>query len=72
MTWNYRILNHGTHYALHEVYYRDGKPASYTAEPVAFVCDPEDGAEGVIASLTMALEAGKRPVLTPADFEGYV
>lgn len=65
MTWNYRIIDHGTHLALHEVFYDEaGAPFSWTAEPVRFVCDPEEGSKGIILSLEMALDdARQRPVL---------
>lgn len=39
MTWNYRIIrtedDGETDLALHEVYYEDGKPTSWTCEPAA-------------------------------------
>lgn len=61
MTWRYQILDHGTHYALHEVY-DDGR--SWTADPITFVCDPEEGSDGIIRSLEMALaDARNLPVL---------
>ncbi len=37
---------------------------SWTAEPITFVCDPEEGPAGIIRSLEMALaDARKLPVL---------
>jgi len=70
-TWNYRVVDHGTHFALHEVYYTDGVPTSWTTEPVTFVCDPEDGATGVQESLAMAAKSAiEHPVLLAADLPG--
>jgi molybdopterin-guanine dinucleotide biosynthesis protein A len=65
MTWNYRIINHGEWLGLHEVHYSEnGEPVAYTAAPAPFSCDTEDGAEGIIASLQMALkDARSREVL---------
>lgn len=71
MTWNYRIIDHGEHLALHEVYYRDGKPSSYTAGPVAFICGKDEGPQDIIRSLAKALnDATNKPVLHLADFAG--
>ncbi|WP_037516970.1 hypothetical protein [Sphingomonas sp. LH128] len=69
MKWNYRIIDHGDHLALHEVYYDDaGQPSAFTTGPVTFVCDPEDGARGLIWSLEKALVgATARPVLKSVD-----
>lgn len=65
MTWNYRILDHGDHFALHEVFYSPrGKPNGWTENAISFTAHPEEGAEGVIGSLEMALaDARKHPVL---------
>lgn len=70
MSWDYRIIDHGTHLGLHEVHYDgEGKPRSYTTEAVSFVCDPEDGVKGITASLERALNCALyRDVLKPADF----
>ena len=68
-TWNYRVVRrqaHGQPYlALHEVHYDDaGKPTGMTKEPCRFVCEDEDGAESIAASLMMAhSDAIKRPIL---------
>lgn len=74
-TWNYRIIDHGDHLALHEVHYDDdGKPVGYTAEATSFVADPEEGRAGIISSLRMALgdaENPGRPTLTPAGFPSH-
>lgn len=71
MTWNYRIIDFGTHFALHEVYYDEvGQPKRYTSGPADFVVDLEDGAEGITASLEIALrDARQHPVLDAAVFQ---
>lgn len=65
--WNYRVIDFGTHKALHEVHYDDdGKPSCYTSEPITFVCEPD---EDIASALEMALDdVRKYPALTPADF----
>lgn len=72
MTWNYRVIDFGTHMALHEVYYDEhGHPTSYTKEPVSFVVDQEEGRAGIISSLRMALNDCESPIklaLKPGDF----
>lgn len=72
MTWNYRIVNHGEWLGLHEVYYHDdGRPKMYTADPISFACETDEGAAGIIKSLKMALnDARQRPVMTLDDFKG--
>lgn len=42
MTWNYRILDFGTHYALHGVYYDNDIPHSWTEEPCSFTWDIDE------------------------------
>lgn len=71
-TWNYRIIRHRKPeewLAVHEVYYDEaGNPSSMTVEPITFLVDGEEGPEGVIRSLEMALaDAKKHPVLEEAD-----
>jgi len=68
MTWNYRIVRHhqpSEWFGLHEVFYDDsGSPMGITAEPIGFISDGEEGPEGIIRSLEMALNDAKRhPVL---------
>jgi hypothetical protein len=75
MSWNYRIIDFGTHKALHEVYYDDaGNPRAYTAEPATFVADPseDDGSEAdeISGGLTRAMEAASKPTLHVDDFPG--
>ena len=68
MTWNYRIVRHhqpAEWYGLHEVFYDDaGHPTEMTAEPINFVCDGDEGTEGIVKALEMALaDARGQPVL---------
>jgi len=68
-SWNYRIIDHGDWLGLHEVYYRDGKPHSYTAEPASFACGPEEGRDGIARSLEKALrDARERDILPVSAF----
>lgn len=70
MTWNYRIIDFGDHFALHEVYYeKDGKTVkAYTEGAATFGVDEEEGREGVIHSLELALaDARRRPVLRKSE-----
>lgn len=71
MSWNYRVLRHlDGSLALHEVYYRKGKPVSFTLNPVCFGIDGDEGLQGLIASLEMALrDARERPILDVASFK---
>ena len=73
MAWSYRVLRHedGT-FALHKVYDDEtGEPRAYTAEPIGFCVDEEEGPEGIIASLEMALrDICERPVLDTSAFGG--
>lgn len=67
--WNYRIIDHGEHLALHEVYYDGaGRPVSYTEDAVSFVTDPELGVEDLAGGLKLALLGTKKPVLKVGDF----
>ena len=68
MTWNYRILDHGDHLALHEVHYDAvGNPASYTNSPATFVSDPGHGDE-IVGALKMALaDATSCPMLIVSE-----
>lgn len=72
MTWNYRIIDHGDHLALHEVHYdAAGFPVSYIGSPATFVSDPGHGDE-IAAALKMALaDALNRPVLSVADIKTH-
>lgn len=75
MSWNYRLITHKDErqgygwIGLHEVYYEDGKPSAYTSDAIGFRGDIEDGPEGVIEALEMALrDAKKAPPLDESDF----
>ena len=59
--WNYRIVRYDSgDLALHEVYYHDdGTPKSMTSAPVTFACHPEEGRDGIIKSLEMALQCAR-------------
>lgn len=73
MFWNYRIILHdldpdpANHwYGLHEVFYGmpddSSKPGvGPTQNPIAFVCDADEGKEGIIASLERALKNVRDP-----------
>ena len=65
MSWNYRVLDHGTHLAVHEVYYdRRGRVTGWSAEPTPFVGCPDEGVDSLRLSLAMALaDAVRHPVL---------
>jgi len=58
MDWTYRIVDHGEHFALHEVFVDEaGTPHDWVSRSIDFACDRELGPEGIIASLERALEA---------------
>lgn len=41
--WNYRIIDFGTHFALHEAFYDDeGTPYAFTETPATFGCELVD------------------------------
>lgn len=54
-----------TWFGLHEVYYDEsGKPTAMTERPVDFVCAEEEGPEGIVRALELALkDARTRAVL---------
>lgn len=60
MAWTYRIVDHGQHFALHEVCLDDqGNPRDWVRRSIDFACDLDDGPEGIISSLEQALVAAK-------------
>ena len=70
MTWSYRIIRHldtqeeHGYLALHEVHYGDDCRVHLWVKESIFVCGGEEGPEGIIQSLEMALsDARNRPVL---------
>lgn len=61
-TWGYRIIDFGTHKALHEVHYAGGNPVAYTESPATFACDHDQN--DIAGALDRALfDARKHPVL---------
>ncbi|MEO0062550.1 MAG: hypothetical protein RLZZ08_1110 [Pseudomonadota bacterium] len=71
-TWEYRIIDHGSHVALHEVSYRNGTILNWSKRPVSFTASA-GGAEGLIDLLSTALEnARKRPVLRVEQVDAQV
>lgn len=64
--WNYRIVKYkdGSGFGLHEVFYdKDGEPWAMTENPASFVCDNDEGPNGINQSLSRArVDALKRPV----------
>lgn len=64
--WNYRIVKYkdGSGYGLHEVFYNAaGEACAMTEDAISFHADDEEGPEGVLKSLQMALkDATERPV----------
>ncbi len=56
MTWRYQIIKHKNWYGLHEVFLDDGKVKSWTEEPITFVSDVDEGVDGIIKALQMALD----------------
>jgi hypothetical protein len=64
--WNHRIVKYkdGQGFGLHEVYYDDvGNEVGMTKWPVRFAVHTDEGAEGVITALELAMrDARTRPV----------
>jgi len=71
MNWNYRIVRYkdDSDLGLHEVFYNEaGEATGMTEEPVSFACYSEEGPEGIIKSLELALaDASKYPVFDPPE-----
>jgi len=69
-TWHYRFLRYtdGT-LALHEVYCdEEGRPNGYTTRPISFAVDADEGHDGLVQSMKMALrDAVERPILDVPD-----
>jgi hypothetical protein len=67
--WNYRIIDFGTHKALHEVHYQGGRPVAYGSEPADFVCDPDQ--DDIANALERALGDVKHlPALAVGEIGG--
>jgi hypothetical protein len=62
MTWNYRVIRSAEGaFGLYEVYYnQDDVPIARSSTPITFVCDEEEGKEGILESLKLALESAER------------
>lgn len=72
-TWNYRVLevvhpSGEVEHAIHEVYYENGKPTSYTENPVRVVWYAEEGMAAATAKLEAMKLALEKPVLKTTDF----
>ena len=72
MSWNYRVLDHGTHLAVHQVYYHDdGSVMDWEEEPATFSTVPQLGVADIVLWLERALsDARQRPVLRVPDLPG--
>lgn len=70
-TWDYRIIDHGTHLGLHEVAYRrDGTIQHWSRRPLRITVRPEEGREGIVELLAAAMEsAARRPILKLEQIE---
>ena len=57
MTWNYRIIHYQQGgYGLHEMFYNElGVIDGWTKEAVDFGCEEDEGKDGIISSLELAL-----------------
>jgi hypothetical protein len=58
MTWNYRVLDHGSYLAIHEVYYGD----SPTTNPVPVIGETMEELKATIKQMMEALE---KPIWEP-------
>lgn len=72
MNWNHRIValpcdfpDSGETFGIHEVYYEDGLPMSYTSEPIRIEADSLLDLMEMWDRIRKALD---KPVLRPADF----
>ena len=67
-SWNYRIVhyrNHPGNFVLHEVHYgENGEITALTENAASFGCGAEEGKEGIISALRLALaDAERLPIL---------
>ena len=64
MTWNYRVLAHEIggelYFKLHEVYYKDNIPKSYTSDSATFSSETSDGLGLMMNKMQEALQ---KPIL---------
>lgn len=65
MSWTYRIVDHGQHYALHTVKVDEhGECQQWVKRSIDFAVDRDCGPQGLIRSLEEALaEARRHPVM---------
>ena len=65
MTWNYRVIDHGEHFSVREVYYDGERITHWTAKPRELSGETIDDIE---ADLRLILaELRKRPPIPEAD-----
>jgi hypothetical protein len=65
MSWNYRLVKNEKLLQIHEVYYRNEKPHSITADPVALCGETMEELAKVIDLMKEALS---KPILDYEDF----
>ena len=73
MAWNYRIIDHGDWFGLHEVHYdNEGAPRSYAVEP-EIATGKENGVDDIIGSLELMMAAAKSdlPHLDSSSFKPF-
>jgi len=65
LSWTYRIVDHGQHFALHSVKLDEqGRPREWVRRAIDFACDLDCGPQGIVQSLEEALsEARGHPVM---------
>ncbi len=69
MNWNYRIIKYEDQegYGLHEIYYEDDRAVSRTENPI-IACGNDEGPDGIIKSLKMALnDVENKPYLKDSE-----
>jgi hypothetical protein len=63
--WNYRVIDIDGFLGIHEVYYRDDIPRSYTVNPVPIV---GENILEIMSTISHMSEALIKPILTDKDF----
>ena len=73
MTWDYRVIEFGDddpYRAIHEVYYKDGKPEYYTERPASALWATHEGMwDDPHKILNQMMTALDKPVLHASNFE---
>jgi ribosomal protein S3 len=69
MTWNYRIIKHGSakhnHFAIHEVFYDDkGKITNWTERPIDIIGESKADIKRILKQMTLDIET---PILSETD-----